>query len=228
MQLSQPVGQDLVAQRRKRCTDLPERAWATHQVAKEQRRPTSGYRGESHLNRAGLLRLHGASRRIWDELGVPPVVAHRLVSVVGALFAVHMSEIATGHPNRMPLSTDPAQHPAVFASAFNSGDPSAVEQVYEAAGVLVPTPGQPVTGDDRKHANARFQNLGLPIAVEPRHVYVADDIALLIVDWKIHGTDQDGNPVHLEGTATDVARRGPDGCWRYIIDNPFGVAAAQQ
>jgi ketosteroid isomerase-like protein len=150
------------------------------------------------------------------------------VSIVGALFPVRMSEIATGHPHRMPLTTDPAQHPAVFAAAFNSGDPAAVEQVYETAGVLVLAPGEPVTGENRRLANARFQNLGLPIEVEPRRVYVADDIALLIVDWKIHGTGEDGSPVHIEGTATDVARRGPDGCWRYVIDNPFGVAAAQQ
>jgi hypothetical protein len=27
----------------------------------------------------------------------------------------------------------------------------------------------------------------------------------------------------LPGTAADVARRGPDGVWRYVIDNPAGV-----
>lgn len=143
------------------------------------------------------------------------------MSVDGALFPVRMSEI---HPHRVPLTTDPAQHPAVFAAAFDSGDPAAVEQVYEPAAVLVPTPGKPVTSEDRRLANARFQALGLPIEVEPRHVYVADDIALLIVDWKIHGTGADGSAVLIEGTATDVARRGPDGHWRYVIDNPFGVA----
>ncbi|EFL19641.1 predicted protein [Streptomyces sp. C] len=38
-------------------------------------------------------------------------------------------------------------------------------------------------------------------------------------------TGRDGVPVHVEGTATDVARRGPDGRWRYAIDNPFGPGA---
>ncbi|MFJ3969784.1 hypothetical protein ACIPYR_16745 [Streptomyces parvus] len=27
----------------------------------------------------------------------------------------------------------------------------------------------------------------------------------------------------IAGTATDVARRGPDGLWRYVVDNPFGT-----
>ncbi|MGI8722918.1 MAG: YybH family protein [Geodermatophilaceae bacterium] len=89
---------------------------------------------------------------------------------------------------------------------------------------LYPNPDKPMTGLDRAVANARFQGLGLPIDVRPRHVYVADDIALLIVDWTIDGTGPDGTPVHLQGTATDVARRGPQGTWRYIIDNPFGTA----
>ncbi|WP_457027959.1 YybH family protein [Kitasatospora sp. P5_F3] len=59
-----------------------------------------------------------------------------------------------------------------------------------------------------------------------RHTYTADEIALLVVDWTITGTGPDGSPVDLTGTATDVARRGPDGYWRYLIDNPFGTAGA--
>jgi ketosteroid isomerase-like protein len=72
-----------------------------------------------------------------------------------------------------------------------------------------------------------IQSLGVPIRVEPRHVYVTatGDTALLVVDWMIDGRRPDGEHVHIEGTATDVARRGVDGVWRYVIDNPFGTAA---
>ncbi|MBF9133014.1 DUF4440 domain-containing protein [Plantactinospora sp. S1510] len=130
------------------------------------------------------------------------------------------------HPDSVGLTDDPGEHPRIFARAFNTGDAAAVERVYEPGAVLVPTPGRPVTGPARAAANQRFLALGLPIEVRPRHVYVADDVALLLVDWKIDGTGTDGQRVHLEGTATDVARRGPDGRWRYVIDNPFGTAAA--
>jgi ketosteroid isomerase-like protein len=122
------------------------------------------------------------------------------------------------------LTRDVAEHPHVFARAFNSGDPAAVEAVYETDGLLVPQPGLPVTGNARAEANKRLMDLGLPIEVRPRHVYVNGDLALLIVDWTISGTGPDGQPVHVEGTATDVARRGPDGFWRYAIDNPMGTA----
>ncbi len=121
-------------------------------------------------------------------------------------------------------ATSPEQLPHVFAAAFNSGRPDAIEQVYEPPGLLVRSPGVPVTGGERRGANGELAALGVPVAVEPRHVYVAGDIALLIVDWTISGVAGDGTSVDVRGTATDVARRGADGCWRYVIDNPFGVA----
>lgn len=101
-----------------------------------------------------------------------------------------------------------------FAEAFNAGDPDAVDAVYEENGLFVPEPGTILTGRARRDANQRFLDLGLPIDVRPRHVYEHDGIALLIVDWTIGDT---------HGTATDVARRGEDGRWRYVIDNPFGT-----
>ncbi|MGN9845877.1 YybH family protein [Nonomuraea sp. H19] len=113
---------------------------------------------------------------------------------------------------------------ARFVAAMNSGDPHAVDHVYEDDAVLVPMPGHPVTGPARLAANQHLQSFGLPIEARPRHVYAAGDIALLIVDWSMRGTARDGSQVDLSGTATDVVRRGADGQWRYVIDNPHGTA----
>ncbi|MFI0366314.1 YybH family protein [Actinomadura sp. 1N219] len=123
-----------------------------------------------------------------------------------------------------PLADRPEDVPFVFAERFNSGDPAALAEVYEDGAVFVPEPGSPLTGADALAANVEFMALGVPITVSPRHVYTTADLALLIVDWVIDGVDRAGHPVHIEGTATDVARRGSDGHWRYIIDNPFGCA----
>ncbi|MBG0818859.1 DUF4440 domain-containing protein [Planomonospora sp. ID82291] len=123
------------------------------------------------------------------------------------------------------LAERPEDVPAVFAERFNSGDAQAVAEVYEGGAVFVAEPGAALTGEELHAANARFMDLGVPITVRPRHVYAAGDLALLIVDWVIDGTGRDGRPVRVEGTATDVARRGRDGYWRYAVDNPFGVRA---
>ncbi|MEY9486281.1 ketosteroid isomerase-like protein [Streptomyces calvus] len=125
------------------------------------------------------------------------------------------------------LADRPEEVPAVFAERFNSGDATALAQVYEDGAVLVPQPGSPATGPDLHAANGRLQGLGVPISVRPRHVYRSGDVALLIVDWVIDGTDGEGRAVHVEGTATDIARRGADGRWRYVIDNPFGTRVQQ-
>jgi uncharacterized protein (TIGR02246 family) len=119
--------------------------------------------------------------------------------------------------------TDPAKLPGVFADAFNTGDAAAVERLFEPDAVFVTVPGSLVSGEDRRRATGDFLSLGVPIAITLRHSYVCGDLALLIGDFVIDGTGQDGTHVHIEGTATDVARRGADGCWRYVIDNPSGT-----
>ncbi|MEV0390219.1 DUF4440 domain-containing protein [Nonomuraea sp. NPDC050643] len=113
-------------------------------------------------------------------------------------------------------------------TAADTGEPHTFDHVYEDGAVLVPVPGHPVTGAARVAANRHLQSFGLPIEARPRHVYVSGDIALLIVDWSMRGTARDGTEIDLSGTATDVARRGADGRWRYVIDNPHGTATPPQ
>jgi uncharacterized protein (TIGR02246 family) len=135
------------------------------------------------------------------------------------------TDTATAPPH--PLAREAADVPAVFAARFNSGDAQAVAQMYEPDAVFVPPTGGIADSPEAiARANAGFLGLGLPLTVRPRHTYVAGDVALLVVDWEIAGSGPDGAQVHIEGTATDVARRGTDGCWRYAIDRPAGDESA--
>ena len=119
---------------------------------------------------------------------------------------------------------DPAYPFTSFLAAFNAGDAEGLDSAYEPDAVLVPRPGFPVGGPARIAANQHFAGMGLPMSARLRRTYVADDIALLIVDWSVRGTAPDGTEIDLAGTATDVVRRGADGVWRYVIDNPSGTA----
>jgi ketosteroid isomerase-like protein len=107
---------------------------------------------------------------------------------------------------------------ARYCAAFAKGSGPLLDHLYEPDAVLVPRPGTPLIGAaQRIPAHEHLLGFGLPITATTRHAYVSGDIALLIVDWSITG-------IALGGTAADVARRGADGEWRYVIDNPFGTA----
>jgi ketosteroid isomerase-like protein len=121
------------------------------------------------------------------------------------------------------MVTEPAELPATFARAFNAGDLAAIDRLFEPDAVRVLRPGVVVTGADRRAATSSFLQLGIPIALTLRHCYVYGDLALLVGDYVIEGVKPDGEQVHIEGVATDVARRGADGYWRYVIDNPPGT-----
>ena len=125
------------------------------------------------------------------------------------------------------LPTEPEDVIPSLIERFNSGKVSAMETLYEGA-VLIADDGRTVTDHAEIAAELeRDLSLGLPLEAKARHVFVNGDIAQIVVDWSIDGTGPDGEHVHVEGTASDVARRGADGRWRYLIDNRLGTAVRQ-
>jgi ketosteroid isomerase-like protein len=119
---------------------------------------------------------------------------------------------------------DPSTLVAAYVAAFNSGSAEAVDELYEGSALVVPRVGSSLGGPDRLTAHRRLVGFGLPITASVRQHYVVDDIALIIVDWAIRGTSAEGYVLDLSGSAADVAHRGEDGRWRYVIDNPWGTA----
>ncbi len=123
-------------------------------------------------------------------------------------------------------TTDLERHVAAYCAAFATGSADAVDTFYEPGAVLVPQPGAPVTGrSGRAAAYDHLLGFGVPMAAAARHLYVAGDIALAVVDWSMRGTARQGYPLDLRGTAADVLRRGADGRWRYVVNNPFGTGS---
>lgn len=124
----------------------------------------------------------------------------------------------------MTHSHDASDAAQSFVAAFNAHEFDHLDRTYVDEAVVVPAPGQPMTGAARKAATERLLSFGLPMEATVRHMYVAGDIALLIVDWSMRGTTPDGYELDLSGTATDVVRRDQEGRWQYVIDNPFGTS----
>lgn len=122
------------------------------------------------------------------------------------------------------LATSPEGIVPSLLQHINSLDVGTMLDFYDECGMLVSAAGIPQVGRDAiGHELAGYFRLGLKMQIIQRHLFVADNIASLVLDWSLVGVSRDGHPIHMVATANDIARRGPDGRWRYLIDNPFGT-----
>ncbi|MBO1414588.1 SgcJ/EcaC family oxidoreductase [Streptomyces sp. FH025] len=120
------------------------------------------------------------------------------------------------------LTNDVEKHTELYVKAFNSGDADAVNAMYTEEAVAVWEPGSPLTGQARKDYVKEFLARGASMQAKVRHSYVTGDTALLVVDWSMVATNEEGEQEEYQGVGLDVLRRGEDGNWRYAIDDPFG------
>ena len=123
----------------------------------------------------------------------------------------------------MPTNS-PEELVHAFLRAFNEGDIDALVALYEPQAILVAQSGQVAEGHAalREGFNA-FLALKPTLTLEKYTLIPTGDITLFVDKWTLKGTGPDGQPVHMEGTATDVFRQQADGRWLFVIDNPWGA-----
>ena len=122
----------------------------------------------------------------------------------------------------MPI-TDPRNLNERYNELFRERDLDGMLSLYEENAILCPVPGQQVKGriEIRKRLGGLIALKGTLVASEQSCVEF-ENCALLHAHWQFNGTTPDGNPVAMGGTSTKLARRGRDGCWRYVLDMPLG------
>jgi ketosteroid isomerase-like protein len=127
-------------------------------------------------------------------------------------------------PDPYPLASEPEGIVTSLLPRFNSGEVSAMMGLYEPTAVFITDSGEVLSAPDQiAQELERILGKGLKMTATARHVFVAGDVAQIVLDWSLEGSAPDGRPIHQEGHASDIARRGADGYWRYIIDNPRGT-----
>ncbi|HFQ9247440.1 TPA: nuclear transport factor 2 family protein [Pseudomonas aeruginosa] len=126
--------------------------------------------------------------------------------------------------SRYTLATEPEGIVEALLAHINSLDVDVMLDFYDPEGMLINAAGIPQVGREAIAAElGKYFQLGLQMQIIQRHMFVAGDTASLVLDWSLIGVTPDGHPVHMVATANDIARRGADGYWRYLIDNPFGT-----
>ncbi|NML23919.1 hypothetical protein HHL16_23765 [Pseudoflavitalea sp. G-6-1-2] len=123
-----------------------------------------------------------------------------------------------------PIATSPDMTTEVFIHYFNQGNvDNLIDAYYEKGGVIAAAPGVSAQGTDLKNALIPYFSMNGKISGKTRHTLINGDIALLILDWSVEYKDEAGNDATYSGTSTDVVRKGADGIWRCIIDNPHNI-----
>lgn len=127
----------------------------------------------------------------------------------------------------MPATT-PEQIHRLFEELFNAGDLDGLMTLYEPDSALIPQPGTVVTGTDQIRAALQaYLGLGGRITLDTKLVVTVGELAYLSNTWSLEGArGPDGGPLPLGATTAEVARRQPDGSWRYVIDNAWGDQGA--
>jgi enoyl-CoA hydratase len=116
---------------------------------------------------------------------------------------------------------DPEDLHRLFAERANAGDVEGLVALYEDGATLIGPDRVPAAG-----AGAIRERLAYLLAFAPRFtsttgkVVRAGDVALLSNSWHVTLGSSEGAPAALESTTTEIARRQPDGSWRYVIDDP--------
>jgi uncharacterized protein (TIGR02246 family) len=114
----------------------------------------------------------------------------------------------------------PQQMHELFAKFYNSQDVEGLLSLYEDDAILLAAPGLPAQGKDAiRGALQMFVGMGGTITftaeAEPM---INGDLALTHAKFKMEADGMDP----MEASTAEVVRRGADGKWRYVIDNPVG------
>jgi uncharacterized protein (TIGR02246 family) len=118
-------------------------------------------------------------------------------------------------------STDPRENHRSFQDAWNARDVEALIDLYEEDAVYVVSAEKELRGRDAIRAMLeQMTALGIENRLELLRLTENGDTALERTRWTMQFPGEDGKTNEQSGFSTVVLRRGNDGQWRMILDDP--------
>jgi ketosteroid isomerase-like protein len=107
---------------------------------------------------------------------------------------------------------------------INAGDLDSLMTLYEPLARFASQPGQLAKSPDGIRESLRgFIDMNGKFDLKVKRVLKASDLALVTTEWSFSGTGSDDKHVDITSKSADVLRQQPDGTWRFVIDNPWGL-----
>ena len=115
----------------------------------------------------------------------------------------------------------PAKSPEEICHLFKQymaeGDLDSALSVYDQEAVFLNRSGEVKEGEALRRELATFAAVKATFDFDIKRVIQSGDIALMHTEWKVSA------PEPMSVYAIEVARRQPDGTWRWLIGDPFTV-----
>ncbi|GAA2683271.1 MULTISPECIES: nuclear transport factor 2 family protein [Actinosynnema] len=119
----------------------------------------------------------------------------------------------------LDLTDDPEVQNEVFLAAFNSGRGAIFDSLYRDDSISNLS-GAPLTGQARTDAITALLATGPELKSTVRSYYSTADTSLIIVEYDLVVTKEDGGRQRILGRCTDVLVRDDEGKWVMAVDRP--------
>ncbi len=118
------------------------------------------------------------------------------------------------------VATTPKETSSLFEAAANADDVDALVTLYEPEATSATSTTESVRGIQAIRENLKgLLALRPKMRLTPTQVIDAGELAEVVGDWTLEGTDPAGKPLSMKGRYVDIVRRQPDGRWLFLIDN---------
>lgn len=116
---------------------------------------------------------------------------------------------------------EPSKMIHVYAKHYNSKNLKGLLSLYDAKASLVNGKGQAISGKKALHDEVKaFLGLGGKITVSNISTFKNGDLALTHNRYTLKTTDAKGAPQVIEGVTAEILKKGKNGNWYFLIDNP--------
>jgi uncharacterized protein (TIGR02246 family) len=125
----------------------------------------------------------------------------------------------------MGTAHNPGEIYATYLKAFNAGNVDATIACYEPHACFMSRSGRAAYGaaELREVFRNTFANRPQMKFNVRKIIPAGDDLALVVLEWRSKAVAADGEVRLWSGMATDIVRRQPDGEWKIVLDNPYGI-----
>ena len=145
-----------------------------------------------------------------------------LIIVSGPAYAERQFSAGTLELIDASQRSTPADLLALLGRLMEARNIDAIMAIHEEDAAMVEWGGGVARGDSNiRQVYADFFESDPILKVRALQIVEAGGVAIILGDYTLDYTNENGNIVSVDGKFGDMVRKQPDGSWLYLLDNPY-------